>query len=43
MATSFVKVEKFDPEEGHTSVLEAFQEFISQFGYAYEAIVNLVL
>ena len=30
--------EKFDPEEGHTSVLEAFQEFVSQFQYSYDAM-----
>ena len=30
--------EKFDQEGGHTSVLEAFQEFIGQFGYSYDAL-----
>ena len=35
---SFAKVEKFDPEFGHTSVLEAFQEFVSEFGYMYDAM-----
>ena len=37
-SSSFIKAEKFDPEEGHTSVLEAFQEFVSEFGYRYDAM-----
>jgi hypothetical protein len=32
------KLEVFDPEEGHSSVLEAFQEFVSQFAYSYDAM-----
>ena len=40
MATSSSSsiAEKFDSEEGHTSVLEAFQEFVSEFGYRYDAM-----
>lgn len=30
--------EKFDPEQEHNSVLEAFLEFISQFKYSYDAL-----
>ena len=35
MATS---TEKFNPEQEHSSVLEAFNEFVAQFGYQYEAL-----
>ena len=37
MASNFAG-EKFDQEQGHSSVLEAFKEFVSQFGYSYDAL-----
>ena len=35
MTTSY---EKFNPEQEHSSVLEAFSEFAAQFGYQYDAL-----
>ena len=35
MATNIVM---FNPEQEHSSVLEAFVEFVAQFGYQYEAL-----
>ena len=35
MATS---ISMFNPEQEHASVLEAFVEFVAQFGYQYEAL-----
>ena len=31
-------MEQFDPEQEHSSTLEAFTEFVAQFGYQYEAL-----
>lgn len=35
---SNITIEKFNQEDVHSSVLEAFQEFASQFGYSYDAL-----
>ena len=31
-------MEQFDPEQENNSTLEAFTEFVAQFGYQYEAL-----
>ena len=37
MASSY---DKFNPEEAHSSVLEAFQDFVSEFRYTYDALAR---
>ena len=33
-----MSTEKFNPEQEHSSILEAFNEFVAQFGYQYDAL-----